>query len=290
MSQMSISHPGLLASEARTNERLAFIRKTYLHLFGAIFVFTALETLLFSSGVAAPIAQSLSGSWIIVLLVFLGVSWLANWWASSDTSPALQYAGLGLFIVAEAIIFEAGHPADHGRRDVVGKCAVLQFRSSSRVEGRSDGSLQRDVFIDGMSSLGESLNRHACHRSGDRGDLVGLVGRADGRPTHPVAIRGLACPQKVESAVDGGGGLDPGRFIHGRILSIHRDAERWRWWCFDDNRNGWRIGLRHLRWIDSLINGDHRRLLPRRGLRSGGGVGPCSGRCTDKWCSQKDRC
>lgn len=105
MSQMSVSHPGLLAAEVGTNERLSFIRRTYVHLFGAILIFTALEALLFTSGIAAPIAQSLAGSWIWVLLAFIGVSWLANWWAMSDASPALQYAGLGIFIVAEAIIF-----------------------------------------------------------------------------------------------------------------------------------------------------------------------------------------
>jgi len=35
----------------------------------------------------------------------MGVSFLANYWASSDTSPGLQYAGLGLYVVAEAVIF-----------------------------------------------------------------------------------------------------------------------------------------------------------------------------------------
>ena len=107
MSHMNVSHPGLVAAEARTDERLAFIRRTYLHLFGSILIFTILETLLFRSGVADTIAPKLFGgsSWIIVFLLFIGASWLANWWAMSDASPALQYAGLGLFIVAEAIIF-----------------------------------------------------------------------------------------------------------------------------------------------------------------------------------------
>lgn len=107
MTHMNVSHPGLMAAQAVPNERLSFIRKTYAHLFGSILIFTLLETLLFTSGIADSIAPTLvSGkSWIIVLVLFIGVSWLANWWAMSGSSPALQYAGLGIFIVAEAIIF-----------------------------------------------------------------------------------------------------------------------------------------------------------------------------------------
>jgi FtsH-binding integral membrane protein len=105
MNQMNYAHPGLVAAEAGTSARMAFIRRTYIHLFGAIFLFTVIEALIFASGAAAPIAQALMGSWIIVIIAFIGVSFLANWWATRDTSPALQYAGLGIFIVVEAIIF-----------------------------------------------------------------------------------------------------------------------------------------------------------------------------------------
>jgi FtsH-binding integral membrane protein len=106
MSQLNATtHPGLAVASATTDARLTFIRRTYAHLIGAILAFTALEVLLFASGLAQPIAVSLSGSWLIVVIAFVGVSWLANWWAMSGASPALQYAGLGIFIVAESIIF-----------------------------------------------------------------------------------------------------------------------------------------------------------------------------------------
>ncbi len=107
MTQMNVSHPGLLAAEAGVDERLSFIRRTYLHLFGAILAFTLLEFLLFTSGIADRWAPTLvnGNGWIVVFVLFLGVSFLANRWAMSDTSPALQYAGLGAFIVAEAVIF-----------------------------------------------------------------------------------------------------------------------------------------------------------------------------------------
>lgn len=91
---------------AAGSERAEFIRKTYLHLAGAILAFVALEAFLFSSGLALVIAQALlSVSWLLVLGLFMGASFLANWWAHSAKSSSLQYLGLGLFIVAEAIIF-----------------------------------------------------------------------------------------------------------------------------------------------------------------------------------------
>ena len=107
MTHMNVSHPGLVAAEAAPDARLTFIRKTYLHLAGAILAFTLLEFLLFQSGVADQWGPSLANGngWIMILILFIGASFLANRWAMSDTSPALQYAGLGVFIVVEAIIF-----------------------------------------------------------------------------------------------------------------------------------------------------------------------------------------
>ena len=99
---------GNSAADAAPIERARFIRKTYLHLAGAILAFVGLEYLLFSSGAADTIASTLLGgrfSWFIVLALFMGVSMLANWWANSQTSKAMQYLGLGLYVVAEAIIF-----------------------------------------------------------------------------------------------------------------------------------------------------------------------------------------
>lgn len=95
-------------SNSAPTERAAFIRKTYAHLAVAILAFIALETLLINSPLALPLLQLMFGgrmSWLIVLGAFMGVSWLANSWARSDTSQAMQYLGLGLYIVAETVIF-----------------------------------------------------------------------------------------------------------------------------------------------------------------------------------------
>lgn len=97
---------GLTVAEAAPSERAAFIRRTYAHLAGAILAFAGLEFVLISSGIGAAIAQTmLSISWLFVLGAFMGVSFLANWWANSSASRPMQYLGLGLYIAAQAIIF-----------------------------------------------------------------------------------------------------------------------------------------------------------------------------------------
>jgi len=49
---------------------------------------------------------------------FVGVSYLANTWAMSDTSRGMQYLGLALYVVAEAVIFvQIMYIAEHAYPD-----------------------------------------------------------------------------------------------------------------------------------------------------------------------------
>lgn len=95
------------AAHASVDERAAFITKTYLHLLGAIVAFVMLEAALFVTGVAEVLVPMMMGraAWGIVLFAFVAVSWVADRWARNTTSLPMQYMGLGLFIVAEAVIF-----------------------------------------------------------------------------------------------------------------------------------------------------------------------------------------
>jgi len=95
------------AAEAGVDERAAFIMRTYVHLAGAIFAFVALETALFFTGIAQALVPYMlgRGSWGIVLIAFIGVSWLADRWARNTTSLPMQYAGLGTYVLAQAVIF-----------------------------------------------------------------------------------------------------------------------------------------------------------------------------------------
>jgi FtsH-binding integral membrane protein len=99
---------GYSVAQALPEERASFIRKTYLHLAGAVLLFVLMEAYLITSGAGLWMAQTMLGgrfSWLIVLGAFMGVSMLAQYWANSQSSRAMQYMGLGLFIVAETIIF-----------------------------------------------------------------------------------------------------------------------------------------------------------------------------------------
>ncbi|HSR97973.1 MAG TPA: Bax inhibitor-1 family protein [Kofleriaceae bacterium] len=95
------------------SDRVRFIRMTYLHLLGAILVFAGLLYLLMTNEtliakVSLPLVNFAFGgrwNWGIVLLAFMAVSWLADYWATHATSRATQYAGLGIYVVAEALIF-----------------------------------------------------------------------------------------------------------------------------------------------------------------------------------------
>lgn len=103
------------AANATTGQsaRLRFIRLTYVHLLVAILAFVGLEYLLFTNSVltqrvSAPFIKFALGgrwNWGVVLAVFMGVSFVANYWASHASSRVAQYAGLGFYIVAEALIF-----------------------------------------------------------------------------------------------------------------------------------------------------------------------------------------
>jgi len=100
---------GVTAERASVAERAKFIERTYIHLAGAIAGFVGLEFALLNTKPAVEFAITmLSGGrmgWLIVLGAFMAVSFVADRWARSSTSLGLQYAGLALYVVAEAVIF-----------------------------------------------------------------------------------------------------------------------------------------------------------------------------------------
>lgn len=112
-------------------DRPAFIRKTYLHVAGAIGVFVLLEAMLLASPLAPALVNLMfvgKYSWLIVLGLFMLVSHVATKWALSSTTLGTQYAGLGLYVVAEVIIL----------------CPLLYIASL-----KSDGIITKAAFITG---------------------------------------------------------------------------------------------------------------------------------------------
>ncbi len=98
---------GHVAANALPEERLAFLKKTYGLVAVSLLGFAILVGILVNTPTAATLAQTMTGgySWLIVLAAFTGVSFLANSLAFSETSPAVQFAGLTLYVVAQSIIF-----------------------------------------------------------------------------------------------------------------------------------------------------------------------------------------
>lgn len=98
-----------LAASATESAREAFIRRTYTHLAGAICAFVAIEAALIAATpqhVMERVLGSVMGfGWLAVLAAFMLVSWVARAWAQSGSSRTMQYAGLGLYVFAEALIF-----------------------------------------------------------------------------------------------------------------------------------------------------------------------------------------
>jgi len=91
-----------LSAEARSN----FIWRTYGHVAAAILLFAGIETYLFSTGIALPMAQSmLQMNWLVILGGLMVVSWIATHVAHSAQSKPLQYVALVGVVVAQAIIF-----------------------------------------------------------------------------------------------------------------------------------------------------------------------------------------
>jgi FtsH-binding integral membrane protein len=99
---------GSFAIEAEADERASFITQTYLHLAGAIGLFVILEAVflnLLPMERLTMLMMRSQMSWLIVLGLFMLVSYIANNWALSAVSRSTQYMGLGLYVFAESIIF-----------------------------------------------------------------------------------------------------------------------------------------------------------------------------------------
>ena len=97
-----------LVIDSDPDDRAKFISRTYAHVAGAILAFIALEWWLLNTAATEMMIALLGNgrlAWAAVLLGFMGVTWLARWMADNHSSAAMQYAGLGLYTVAEAFIF-----------------------------------------------------------------------------------------------------------------------------------------------------------------------------------------
>ncbi len=109
MSYLVDGYYGETVAEAPVNERIAFIRRTYAHVFGAIAAFAGLSAALIASGVAEQILRDVflanRYSWFLLMAVFIGGSFVASWMANSDNSVGTKYAGLSLYVLLYTLLF-----------------------------------------------------------------------------------------------------------------------------------------------------------------------------------------
>lgn len=95
-----------LVAHATEIEKADFYRKTYGHVALGVAAFIFLESIFLKSEAIVNFMLSLQGySWLILLLGFMGVTWLAQNMAYNTVNRTQQYAGYFLYIVAEALIF-----------------------------------------------------------------------------------------------------------------------------------------------------------------------------------------
>lgn len=98
----------ITVAQARPSDRALFIRRTYIHLAGAVAAFVGVEYLLFMTGIAETLFTLLANSrfiWLAILGGFALLNWFARSLIARAKSSEQQYLGLGLYVVGEAIIF-----------------------------------------------------------------------------------------------------------------------------------------------------------------------------------------
>ena len=97
------------AELASVDERTKFIRNTYLHLAGALLLFAAIDFVaiqLFDTQIGKLTALVTGGwTWLVFLGGVMAVGYVADKWAHSNTSRSMQYAGLGVYTLAQAVMF-----------------------------------------------------------------------------------------------------------------------------------------------------------------------------------------
>lgn len=89
------------------SQRVAFLRKTYLHLGGAVALWAAATALFMQSDLSLRYVMWVGQGTLNMLLVFggfLAAGWAARAMAMNGSSRAIQYAGLGLEIAAFTLL------------------------------------------------------------------------------------------------------------------------------------------------------------------------------------------
>ena len=109
MSYLVDDYYGEPAAMAPPSERVRFIRRTYLHLAGAVLAFVGASAALIGSGMAEQILRDVFFasrlSWLLLMVVFIGGTFVAQSMARARRSVGVQYAGLALYVSLYTLLF-----------------------------------------------------------------------------------------------------------------------------------------------------------------------------------------
>lgn len=129
-----IQPQGPILSQASTDVKATFYRKTYTHLAGAVLAFILVETLFLRIDPLVEFALSLTQgwTWLLVLGGFMFVTNYAEKMAMREHDIKKQYIGLAIYVIAEAFIFIpmiyiAIMVAGDGGFSLINQAAVLTF-------------------------------------------------------------------------------------------------------------------------------------------------------------------
>lgn len=121
-----------MVNQLTVTERVTFYKKTYTHLAGAVLLFILVETLFFQIPAVVNFALSLTEgySWLIMLGGFMLITNYAERLALKSDNANAHYAGLILYVIAEAfifipLIFIAMMMAEGGSFDILNQAAIM---------------------------------------------------------------------------------------------------------------------------------------------------------------------
>lgn len=98
---------GMTAADAAPSDRVAFLKRTYIHLAMAVYALVGLEFIYFQIPGIDDLMMTLFQSrwgWLLVLGGFMLIGNIAERMAQSRSSLQTQYAGLGLYVVGQSVV------------------------------------------------------------------------------------------------------------------------------------------------------------------------------------------
>ena len=103
-----VSKNPFVVAEVSPDERVHFIRQVYMHVSAAWLAFFVFEGILINLPITytfTALVLSLPMGWLGVLGMLMGVGWMARILVNGGLPIHYQYAGLGVYVLAESIVF-----------------------------------------------------------------------------------------------------------------------------------------------------------------------------------------